>query len=65
MTDVQRLVKDLQAKLGYTFRKGQITLNVSDGLFQNAEIRICGLTDVAAPPRIVDNRVRTVDNLTR
>jgi|GEM_PF-3451677 len=65
MTDVQRLVKDLQAKLGYTFRKGQITLNVSEGLFQNAEIRICGLTDVAPQPRLVDSRVVNVDNLTR
>lgn len=65
MTEMQKLVKDLQRKMGYTFRKGQITLNIADDLFQTAEVRICGLTDVPTPPRIVDNRVRTVDNLTR
>jgi len=65
MTEMQKLVKDLQAKLGVPFRKGQITLNVAEGVFQNAEIRICGLTDVAPQPRLIDNRVVTEQNLQR
>jgi len=49
MTPVQRLVLELQRRLDIRMPKGQITLNIGgDGLFQNADIRVCGITEAKA-----------------
>jgi hypothetical protein len=51
MQDVQHLVGVLQDALGVTIEdKGQILLNISDGLYRNAEFRI----QVKGPPKPVE-----------
>lgn len=55
MTAIQRLVDQLQRELKVHVPKGSITLNMADGVFQNAEARICGL----APQKAIDKSAQS------
>jgi hypothetical protein len=59
---VQALIVDLQKRLRISMPKGQLILNIGDGgLFQNAEVRMCGIVEQKAVDKAPEPRASLTD----